>query len=831
MNIVADVRNETPSANNLSTVPAKSSEQNGSHKQGPPVLLNPNAADFSPGSDIKKVADRSLHQQRSTSRVFDGRKASDGTINVEGGLARALQAGRAESEGGDSGARQGTAKSFVSANHLLNFQYDKPSPQASGRGSARGATSRGNWGGRSHSRPQRYDKNKFLQANFRFLVSDAVDTERYAAAADLMFDWDDVVQVEMCTAAGIQCPVSLDCPPTCPQITPCGHVYSFVSIMQHLMNFGGQKLSRAAPCPLCYTPIVARDLRLVKIREVKPLKVGDTATFQLLQRPKGCIIPQVEASLLKNSNSSKEKRSLPTVKDPTGLEVSPFAKYATAGDATGLWQACAEDLASYANKVISEGGSEAAYEAPAIYAALDSLAYRARKWTEHRASQLKSTSAVPNINGDTAEAVVRKVFTAATGGGDTATQRDATGNAAGADTDFPALVSRPKDPATRQTASGSARSTKVTKGQSVTCDPQQQDWGKNGTVPAYPIGTNYQEAFSDEEPEPVSTEEGCEVGDVQAGCGAIGLGSVCNSMQGLDDSADILGTSPNTQKLNTVSAAGDYYMYQSCDGQWVYLHPLILRCLLHHYGHYADCPPTVTGRIVELEDVVQSELTRKRWKFLSHLPLTGTFKLCEIQLSDLLPAESLQPFAEELKLRCARRSRRAAEERRQAAADKAAARAAAAAAQGPSAAELLAMPQLTAKSKTATANGSSSDDNLDFEVPQSGDQGSPPQAGISFACITKLGYAATGPSLISPNVNAPVTTSSEAPVAGVWANKGGVSSVLKANIQATSVTSKAPGKLGAAALPLPTVAASPGGSVKKGKKGMVLFSTTAQRKY
>ncbi len=44
-------------------------------------------------------------------------------------------------------------------------------------------------------RPQKYDKDKFLQANFRFLVSDAVDVSRFEAHADLMFDWDDVLQV------------------------------------------------------------------------------------------------------------------------------------------------------------------------------------------------------------------------------------------------------------------------------------------------------------------------------------------------------------------------------------------------------------------------------------------------------------------------------------------------------------------------------------------------------------------------------------------------------------------------------------------------------------
>lgn len=39
-----------------------------------------------------------------------------------------------------------------------------------------------------------YNRNKFLQANFRFLVSDAGNLKKHEADADLMLDWDDVVQ-------------------------------------------------------------------------------------------------------------------------------------------------------------------------------------------------------------------------------------------------------------------------------------------------------------------------------------------------------------------------------------------------------------------------------------------------------------------------------------------------------------------------------------------------------------------------------------------------------------------------------------------------------------
>uniref|UniRef100_R7WED6 RING finger protein 10 n=1 Tax=Aegilops tauschii TaxID=37682 RepID=R7WED6_AEGTA len=59
----------------------------------------------------------------------------------------------------------------------------------------------------------------------------------------------------------------------------------------------------------------------------------------------------------------------------------------------------------------------------------------------------------------------------------------------------------------------------------------------------------------------------------------------------------------------------------------------------------------VTGKILELETITQSEASRKRYRFLSHFSLTTTFQFCEIDLSDMLPPASLAPFMDEIKRR------------------------------------------------------------------------------------------------------------------------------------------------------------------------------------
>ncbi|XP_057437601.1 uncharacterized protein LOC130729782 [Lotus japonicus] len=63
----------------------------------------------------------------------------------------------------------------------------------------------------------------------------------------------------------------------------------------------------------------------------------------------------------------------------------------------------------------------------------------------------------------------------------------------------------------------------------------------------------------------------------------------------------------------------------AADGQHLILHPLNMKCLLHHYGSYDTLPHRISGRILQLETVTQSEAMRRRYRFLSHFPLTTTF--------------------------------------------------------------------------------------------------------------------------------------------------------------------------------------------------------------
>ena len=87
------------------------------------------------------------------------------------------------------------------------------------------------------------------------------------------------LQVEMLAQGEVQCPISLDAAPLCPQITPCGHVFAFPSIMQHLITHGGDQLRKTSPCPLCYSQIAARELRMVRVYRVGRPEVGSARVW------------------------------------------------------------------------------------------------------------------------------------------------------------------------------------------------------------------------------------------------------------------------------------------------------------------------------------------------------------------------------------------------------------------------------------------------------------------------------------------------------------------------------------------------------------------------
>ncbi|KAI1900722.1 hypothetical protein AGOR_G00052820 [Albula goreensis] len=120
-----------------------------------------------------------------------------------------------------------------------------------------------------------------------------------------------------------------------------------------------------------------------------------------------------------------------------------------------------------------------------------------------------------------------------------------------------------------------------------------------------------------------------------------------------------------TERPQHVENGPYYYFYQAEDGQQMFLHPVNVRCLLREYGSLEASPTSITATVVELEGQTVTEEIRRRHRYLSHLPLTCEFSICELALQPpLLSKETLDTFADDLEKRRRLRQKKARDEKR-----------------------------------------------------------------------------------------------------------------------------------------------------------------------
>ncbi|XP_047141975.1 E3 ubiquitin-protein ligase RNF10 isoform X3 [Hydra vulgaris] len=108
-----------------------------------------------------------------------------------------------------------------------------------------------------------------------------------------------------------------------------------------------------------------------------------------------------------------------------------------------------------------------------------------------------------------------------------------------------------------------------------------------------------------------------------------------------------------------------YYFYQAEDGQNIYIDALNARCLIEEYGSLCNAPTTITGQILDFESFTMSLEHRKRFRYLSHLPLACEFCICELLLRPpVLSKSTIHNFMPEFNKRKSIRSKKLEEQRK-----------------------------------------------------------------------------------------------------------------------------------------------------------------------
>ncbi|KAK1281577.1 hypothetical protein QJS10_CPB22g00483 [Acorus calamus] len=275
-----------------------------------------------------------------------------------------------ESPFGSSNQSAGRRNQAVNGNHLLNFFYDpisRPQPRPIPRKR------------QQDIRP--YDKDLFLQANYKFVVLDTGCSTIESMDPDKMLQMEEVICVRYLTPFPIQCPICLESP-LCPQITSCGHIYCFPCILQFLMM--GQEDCKGdcwKRCPLCFMMISCKDLYTMYIDYVKQYHVGDHPEFTLLTRSKDSSVP-----ILKN----QQKVALPS---STEDFCGSFAKFTLTSDVEMSVREAKRDLNDWLAKADS-GLVDDLEKLPYVCAALEQLDQRMKRWQDHEVM----TGSPPVIN-------------------------------------------------------------------------------------------------------------------------------------------------------------------------------------------------------------------------------------------------------------------------------------------------------------------------------------------------------------------------------------------------------------------------------------------------
>eukprot|EP01018_Ginkgo_biloba_P017369 Gb_01733 [translate_table: standard] len=534
-----------------------------------------------------------------------------------GGYVEQSNAGNSSLQASNASSR-GRKGQLLNANHLLNFQYD-PIRRTPMR----------NPPPRRQQRIKPYNKDLFLQANFRFLVSDLGDYVLNSSNPDKMLQWEDVAAVKFSSSVPVQCPICLESPPLCPQITTCGHIFCFPCVLRYLlMGEEDHKGDCWKKCPLCSTVISCKDLHTVSISSVKHFQVGDYIDFTLLARAKSSVIPFEKNQYMFGA--------LPYSKDG---QCNSFSKFTLTSDAESSASMASLELTRWVHRVQSEGGEDLEL-LPYVYAATDQLEQRKKAWTEHRASESLNSSP-PMGQRIVAQAKAGHSKFPFHGSNEYDKSGDLKIDRSEADTQSMKVRF---GGAKSETVGIEMASTDI-KDESTVTDRFVLSYsgasdGRKLSGRPVKCNANFSELLDDEDKE--SDKSSQKHKDIQCLKNNQLYKHQCEKSESVDEDS--------------------YYFYQSADGQSLVLHPLNMKCLLHHYGSHDMLPSRIGGKILQMEMITQSEAMRKRYRYLSHFPLTTTFQLCEIDLSNLLPASAFLPFSEDIQKRETQRYRRLKQE-------------------------------------------------------------------------------------------------------------------------------------------------------------------------
>ncbi|KAI8366779.1 uncharacterized protein BYT42DRAFT_587850 [Radiomyces spectabilis] len=473
-------------------------------------------------------------------------------------------------------------KGRVSLNHLLNFSFpQRQAPQHSYTPRKVRSTSY-----------QPYNKERFVNANFRFLVNACGDYTVNMADPDANFDWDKIEQVLISAAETPSCPICLS-PPTAARVTKCGHIFCLPCILHYLeLRENPRKLWRK--CPICWDAIYERDLKSVRIQHpyavanpqgnsfTGSVSEGDHVEMCLIQRAAHSTLAfpisdtwPVPADILRQYLDANAALN-PWHFTPNAMQ---FAKFMlTSPDYIETeYKRDRRELLDAANDATSWGSTE---EMPYIERSIEQVDSKLKDTNEQRSKEM-----------ELAMQTSRNIF-------HDVTDRSVAGKNRTLVASKKEIISQPAD------------------------DVE--------------IPEAYRQLHLRLDQDKVNNE----------------------SSSVRQETKTSTPKKPADAKRLDETALHDFYFFQAVDGQHLYLHPLDIRILKYEYTDYPSFPRQLNITVTGVEETTVTEDLRKRFKYLSHLPLACDVTFLEAEMKDIVSEKTLKAFSHELKMRAKKRQDR-----------------------------------------------------------------------------------------------------------------------------------------------------------------------------
>ncbi|KAK9896415.1 hypothetical protein P389DRAFT_189979 [Cystobasidium minutum MCA 4210] len=568
------------------------------------------------------------------------REEKEAEERAGGGLQSHHHRGQQHNTNTRNAVNAGTRASDATLNHLLSFTLPPrahPPPRTSRRSGRNAPT----WG--------RSTRERYLNAQFKFMLKPTGDYTVHFADPDIYFNWPDVLQVLVPISTVLpaaahpiegpstasadsllpSCPICLS-EPVAPRMTKCGHIFCYPCVL-HYLELSDQTGQKCRSCPICYDTVYGRELKSVKWYD--PVTAASQAEaehppYQLERTdPQQQQQHDTHATLV----TKEKKEDFITMRLIYRTTISTLALPKSSTWPSDLIPPHAApwyflpDIFTYSRFMLATPDYMA-----------NELRDDVRQLNVEEAN-LKQFEGGPQSRDDLGltfvESAKRKV-------------EEQLGKVSLLRTD---MVQR-----SSETAWLDLEALRERQARNVRREQQRQQ-----TVEYSEATTS---TSADETAEDQSPPEGYMQSGAAAGGGYTPSVGAARPAATPRTSTGHPGQSKNNRnnrhRANVNPPAPNdatYYFYQASSGQHIYLHPLDIKILKSYFVEYSNFPESIRVRIDGIEEGSMNEDLRKRCRYLAHLPSGCDITFVESDLSSVMPASALAPYAQALKKRSAKR--------------------------------------------------------------------------------------------------------------------------------------------------------------------------------